>query len=242
MPDIQVESRGAIAKVRGAARAAAQVAAKGLPAMRAAMHGARLGAGKAFSPAVIEALGVSVVPMTAKALATSIGRGAGEAAIVLERGGSVVKAGMRELVVHGKEGMTLRVSPTGGAVATVSGEAVLAMARTGVRGAVRGIGRAALGGAAAGALVDAGFAGLDAARELQRGEIGRRAAAKKVGLHAARGAVSGVAGVAAAGIVSAGIAATGLTIVGAPVAIPIATMVAAGAMTSKWFDRRFGTR
>jgi hypothetical protein len=210
--------------------------------VRAAIHGARLGAGRAFSPAVIEALGMKVIPESARAVAASLGRNAGEAAIVLKSGRGLVKAGMKELVVHAREGVTLRVSPTGGAVASVSGEAVQALARTSVRGAVRGIGRAALGGAAAGALVDAGFASVEAVRAVQRGEMNRGTAVRRVGLYATRGAVAGAAGVAAAGVVSAGIAATGLTIVGAPVAIPIATMVAAGTVASKWFDRRYGTK
>jgi hypothetical protein len=205
------------------------------------MHGARLGAGRAFSPAVIEALGLKVLPESARAVASSLGRGAGEAAIVLRRGGAVVKAGAKELVVHGREGVTLRVSPTGGAVASVSGDAVQALARTSVRGAVRGLGRAAIGGAAAGALVDAGFASVDAVRAVRSGELDRRGAVRRVGLYATRGAVAGAAGVTAAGVVSAGLAATGFAIVGAPVAIPIATMVAAGTFASKWFDRRYGT-
>jgi len=127
-------------------------------------------------------------------------------------------------------------------VATVSGDAVQAMARTTARGAMAGIGRAAFGGAAAGALVDGGLAGVHAVGAFRRGEINPRQAVRKIGIYAARGAVAGAAGVAAAGVVSAGIAATGFTLVGAPVAIPIVTMVAVGAVASKYFDRRFGTR
>ena len=209
--------------------------------MRAAIHGARLGAGAAFSPAVIERLGLRVLPQSARMMAASLGRNAGEAALVMRRGGSVMRAGMRELVMHGREGLTLRVSPSGGAVASVSNDAVRAMARTTVRGAISGIGRAAFGGAAAGALVDGGLAGIEAVRAYQRGEINPRQGVRRVGLYAARGAVAGAAGVAAAGVVSAGIAATGFVIVGAPIAIPIATMVAAGAAASKLFDQRFGT-
>ncbi len=217
------------------------IALKGVPAVRAALHGARLGAGASFGPAVIESLGLRVLPQSARAVADSLGRHAGEAAVVLKRGGAVVRAGVHEFVLHGGEGVTLRVSPRGGAMASVSRETVRAMGRTTVRGAVAGIGRAAFGGAAAGAVVDGGMASYAAVRAFRRGEINQRQAMRSVGLHAARGAVSGAAGVAAAGIVAAGLAATGVTILAAPVAIPIATMIAVGAAVSQLFDRRFGT-
>jgi hypothetical protein len=219
-------------RVRSTARAVAHVALQGLPAVRAAMHGARLGAGRAFSPAVVEQLGVAVLP-AAGAVDHALGRGAGEAALVL-------RAGARELVVHARDGLTLRISPTGGAAASVSHDAVRALARTGARGALAGIGRAAMQGATAGAVLDGALAGVAAIRAVRRGEMTGRAAARHVGKRTVRGAVAGAVGVAAAGAVSAGLAAVGLAIVGAPVAIPIATMVATDALATRAFDRLFG--
>jgi hypothetical protein len=227
---------------RAAARAVAQIALKGLPTVRAAMHGARLGAGRAFAPAVIEQLGFRVVPSSARAVAQGIARTADEMALVVRRGRSFFRAGAHGLTLHGREGLALNVSARGSAAATVSSDAVQAVARTTTRGAVAGIGRAALGGAAAGAVIDGGIAGIQAAMAVRRGEIAPREAVRHVGIYAARGAVAGAAGVAAAGVVSAGMAATGLAIVGAPVAVPFAAMLAVGAIASRAFDRRFGTR
>jgi hypothetical protein len=116
------------------------------------------------------------------------------------------------------------------------------LARTSTRGALVGIGRAAAGGAAAGAVIDGGIAGVQAFLAVRRGEIAPREAVRTVGLYAARGAVAGAVGVAAAGAVAAGMAATGLAVVGAPVAVPFAAMLAVGTLASRAFDRRFGTR
>jgi hypothetical protein len=102
-----------------------------------------------------------------------------------------------------------------------------------------GIGRAALGGAAAGAVLDGVATGVWALRGVRRGSVTRAAAMRKVGKHMARGALSGAAGVAAAGAVSFGMAATGLTVAG-PVVLPIAAMVAMSAVASSTFDRLFG--
>ena len=222
--------------VRAAAKAAADVAFKGLPAMRAAMHGARIGAGSAFTASVVERLGMTIAPEAAHALGVAVARAAGVPGIVLQRGGMMLRAGAREVAMHTKEGLSLTVSANGAKAAATRG-AVAAIAKTTVRGALVGVGRAAFQGAAAGAVLDGAIGGFTAFRAVQNGEMDRNAAVKFVGMSVARGAVIGGVGVAAAAAISAGIAATGFSIIGAPVVIPLATMVTAGAFAGRVFDR-----
>jgi hypothetical protein len=204
--------------ILSAGRGAAEVAAKGIPAIRAALYGARLGAGKAIAPA-LERMGIKI--------ADSVSR-------------EIVKDGARSLAIQSAEGIALEVSQTGGIAASASRSAVHAAANSTVKGALLGIGKAARQGAFAGAAVDTAFAGIDVVRGLRNGTMDRSAAAKLLGKRAVRGAVSGGAGVAAAGAASAAIAATGVSILGAPVVIPVVTMVAAGIVVQKTFDRVFG--
>ena len=82
-----------------------------------------------------------------------------------------------------------------------------------------------------------------AAHRWRDASIRAKSAARHVGLYAVRGAVAGGVGVAAAGIVSAGMAASGLMVLGAPVAVPLATMLVVECVCEpRRFDRRFDTR
>jgi hypothetical protein len=205
-------------KLHETARTALGIATRGLPAIRAALHGARLGAGIAFGSSVIERLGVKVVrdlPETAS-LAS------------------------RAMTVHGKDGISLRLTALGGAAVTVSESTVQAVARGTARTALTGIGRAARQGALAGAAVDGLLGVVEGVRGLQSGKLTRGQAAWLAGKRAARGAVSGAGGVAAAGAASAVLAATGISIAGAPIVVPIVVMTAAGLAISRGFDKAFG--
>lgn len=214
--------------ILSAIQAAAALATRGVPAIRSAVSGARLGAGAKFARSTIETLGVRV---------------AGPAAAAFTPIGSLAKTAtgvaLREVGVQGA-GVTLRITPMGGVAATVSEEVVMAAARSTARGAFASIGRATALGALGGAALDAIIAGVEVAPGLHTGTIDRRAAALHVGKRAARGAAAGAAGVAAAGAVSAAVAVTGITFVGTPIVVPLAAMVAAGALVSRAFDRRFG--
>lgn len=246
-------------RTKMAARAFGAVVFKGVPAMRAALHGARLGAGTKLSARVIEKLGVAVIPRSAASVASEVAQRAGEFALVVQRRGAVLRAGAREFALHAPEGLTLRVTREGSALATLTHDAVHTLAGQSTRAALRGVGRAALQGAAAGALFDGAFATYevlraqqddarvdsatdDSSEEKQERPFGgraptRREAAEYVALRVARGAVAGGVGVAAAGAVSAGVALTGVTVAGLPVALPIATMVGAGMLAERIFDR-----
>lgn len=233
-------SRDLRSRAHSEARLISDLAAKGIPAVRAALHGARVGAGAAFSPAVVERLGIAVLPVTTRRLGEAIAAATGGTGLVLQRGGATVRAGAREFVLHAKDGLMLRVASKGGVDVAVSRDAVRAIARTSTRGALLGAGRAVLGGAVAGAVLDGAIAGAWALRAVYLGESDARHAARFVAKRAVRGALAGSLGVAAAGIVSAGIAATGISLVGAPVVVPLATMIAAGAAATRVFDRVFG--
>ncbi len=213
--------------VLSALQSAAALATRGVPAIRAAIHGARLGAGARFARSTVEKLGVHVA--TAEALtpvAADLAKATGVTAL-------------REVGVA-SAGISLKVSRFGTVTATVSEELVQAAAKTTVRGALATIGRATALGALGGAAVDAAWAGFAMIPGLRAGTVDRRTAAMHIGKRAARGAVSGAASVAAAGAVSAVVAATGITLVGTPVVVPLAAMIAAGALVARAFDRRFG--
>jgi hypothetical protein len=222
-------------RVRDVARRTAGLALIGVPAIRAALHGARIGAGRAFGPVVVRKLGVDVLPGAARALGDAIANATGEAGLVITRGGHVLRTGARELILHTRGGVQLRVTPSG-ARAAASESLVRDIARGSARAAWRGIGRATVYGAAAGAVLDGVAAGTNAYRAVQRGEMDGASALRHVGVHAARGAVVGATGVAAAGAVSVVVAASGLTLLGAPVVLPLATMVTAGALAGRAFD------
>ncbi len=199
--------------------AAVGVATRGLPAVRAGLHGARLGAGAALEPAVVERLGVQVL--------SDIPTKASE--------------GARALMVHGRDGVAIALGSAGGVRAVVTESAVRAVARQTARTAFAGVLRATRQGAAAGAIVDGALGILEAAKGLKRGELTPVQAAKLAGKRTARGAVVGGASVAAAGVASAAIAATGVAFLGAPIVVPIVTMTAAGVAIGHGFDRVFGS-
>lgn len=212
-----------------AIHAVASLAARGVPAVRSAVHGARIGAGADFARATVERLGVTVAAPSARSAASSVGAAATSALVKGDLG-----------VARG--GVALRMTPTGAVAASVTEELVASAARATTRGALAQIGRATAVGALGGAALDAAFAGLEILPRLRDGSLDRAAAAMHVGKRAARGAAAGAAGVAAAGAVSAVVAATGVTLAGAPVVVPLAAMVAAGALASRAFDRRFGAQ
>jgi hypothetical protein len=201
-------------KVRGAMG----LAAKGLPAIRAALWGARIGAGAGLQREVIERLGVEVAQELP----------------------AIAKVGGRGAMVLGKDGVAVRLTRGGGVGAVVTESSVNAIARSTTRTAFAGVARAARSGALFGALIDGGFGAVEAIREMRNNGLTRRDAAILVGKRTARGAVVGGASVAAAGAASAVIAATGLTIVGAPVVVPLVAMAAGGVVASRGFDRVFG--
>lgn len=200
-------------------KAAIGVASKGLPAIRAALHGARIGAGVAFGPAVVERLGVQVVaeaPVAAAAI------------------------GARSLMLVGKDGVALQMSGMGKVAASASEGAVRSVALLTKGAAFAGALRAVRQGAAIGLVVDGAFGAYEAAMAVGQGKLTRREGALLVGKRAARGAISGAGGVAFAGAASAVMAATGLAIGGAPIVVPFVAMAAAGVAISKGFDRIFG--
>ena len=212
----------------GALQSALALATRGVPAVRAAVHGARLGAGARFARSTVEKLGVHVVAAEALSpLAASLAK-------------ATDGATMREIGIA-TAGVSLRVTRLGSITATVSEELVHAAARSTARSALATIGRATALGALGGAALDAAWAGFALIPGLRAGTVDGRSAAMHVGKHAARGALAGAASVAAAGAVSAVVAATGITLVGTPVVVPLAAMVAAGALATRAFDRRFGT-
>ena len=199
------------------AKAALGVAARGLPAIRAALHGARIGAGAAFSPALVKRLGVEVVNDLP----------------------SAAQEGAKQMMVLGKDGVALRMSAVGGVGAVVSESAVRSVGMSTTRAALMGVGRAVRQGAVAGAVVDGVFGVVEGVRAVRAGTLTKKGAAKLAGKRAARGAVAGAGGVAAAGAASAMVAAAGLSI-GAPVVIPFIAMAATGVAISKGFDKLFG--
>ncbi len=206
--------RGSIAET---ARNAASLALKGLPAIRAALWGARIGAGALFDRTIVAKLGLEVADELP----------------------AVARVGTRRAMILGRRGVALRVTPGGSVGAVVTNGSVAAIARSTTRSAFAGFARAAGHGAIAGAVIDAGFGVVEAARALRSHTLTRREAVALVGKRAARGAVAGGAGVAAAGAASALIAATGLTIIGAPIVVPFVTMAAVGVAASRGFDRLF---
>jgi len=202
------------------ARAAVDVAAKGLPAVRAAIWGAKLGAGKRFGVSTVEKLGVQVV-------AEEASLGARALAIT----------GARTAMIVGKDGVTIGLKPGGAATAAVTESSVRAVARATSRTALAGVARAARQGAVAGALVDGAFGAVEAARAVRAGDLTPKEGMMLAGKRAARGAVVGGVSVAAAGAVSAAIAASGIAVAGAPVIVPLVTMAAAGVVVTRGLDR-----
>jgi len=199
------------------ARSAANVALKGLPAIRAALWGARIGAGALFDRAVVGRLGIEVA----------------------EELPAVATVGARSAMVLGRDGVAVRLTKGAGVAAVVTEGSVGAIATSTTRSAFFGLAKAARQGAVAGALIDGGFGVFEAVRGMRANQLTRRGAAMLVGKRAARGAVAGGAGVAAAGAASALIAVTGISLVGAPIVFPLVTMAAVGLAASHGFDRLF---
>jgi len=218
-------------------RDAARVAMTGVPAVRAALHGARLGAGPNFALEVVERLGISVLPTPAQLVAKGLLKGGKTLGVALARRGAVLRAEAQRVVVHSADGVHLTVAPGGSVAASAAEDTVRSIARGSARTALRGIGRAAAQGAVAGAVLDGGLAAWTAWRAVRKGALTQREAGVRVLLGASRGAVAGAVGVTAAGLVSAGVAFTGITIAGAPIVLPIVTMAAAGAIAGRAFDR-----
>jgi hypothetical protein len=218
-------------------RDAARVAMTGIPAVRAALHGARLGAVGGLTAEVVERLGISVLPLPAQHVARGLLRGGRALGVALARRGAVVRAEARRVVVQGRDGVAVTVAPGGTVAASATEDTVRAIARGSGRAALRGIGRAAAQGAFAGAVLDGGIAAWSALGAVRAGSITPRRAGVRVLLGASRGALAGAAGVTAAGVVSAGVALTGLTIAGAPVVLPIVTMAGVSGVVARSFDR-----
>lgn len=212
-----------------AVHSAASMAARGVPAIQAAIHGARLGAGRTFAATTLQTLGIRVAPLAAALKPVESSIVAAENALPALRVDSITR-----------KGISLGVSSTGGMTATVSQELVTAAAGTTVRTALLNVGRATAVGALGGAAIDVALASFEVLPLVRAGKITRDVAAKRVGKRALRGAASGAAGVAAAALVSAGVAASGLTLAAAPVVIPFVGMMAAGTLVSRAFDKRFG--
>ncbi len=212
--------------------------AKGLPALRAAMHGARLGVGRAGLTDALQRMGIAVLPRAASSGPTAIVAGTAVPAMTLAAAGHVVRAGADAVVLHARDGVSLGVGASGRTIASASTEMVGALGRLAPRGAFAAIGRSTLGGAAAGAVLEAVVASIGIVRSVRRGERSRMDGVRAIGMHAVRGAVSGGVGVASAGVVAAGVAAAGISAAGAPVALPLVTMILAGGAAARWFDRR----
>ncbi|MBL8681328.1 MAG: hypothetical protein JNK05_19275 [Myxococcales bacterium] len=223
-------------------RDAARVAMTGVPAVRAALHGARLGAGPGFTAEVVERLGIAILPAPAQVIAKGLLKGGKAVGVALARKGAVVRAEAQRVVVHSRDGVQLTVAPGGAVAASASEETVRAIARSTAKTAMKGIGRAALQGAVAGAVLDGGLAAIGAWRGVRSGSLTGRDAGVRVLLGASRGAVAGAAGVAAAGVVSAAVAFTGITIAGAPIVLPIVTMAGTSALVGRAFDRTVRAR
>lgn len=218
------------------AHAASSVAVKGLPAIRAALYGARLGAGKALDASVLERLGVTVA-RAALPTANTVGVIGTTARAGIEPVGAALG-----VALHAKDGVALRLGAGGSIRAVASEGAVVAARGLTARGALAGIGRAATHGAIAGAIVDGAFAAIEAGAAVRSGAMSLEQAAIHTGTCTARGAVAGAAGVAAAGAAAALIAATGVAVAGAPVVVPIVAMMATGTLVSRKFDRMLAKR
>jgi hypothetical protein len=218
-------------------RDAARMAMTGVPAVRAALHGARLGAGPGFALEVVERLGISVLPAPAQLVAKGLLQGGKALGVALARRGAVLRAEAQRVILQTRDGVQLTVAPGGAVTASAAEDTVRSIARGSTRAALSGIGRAAMQGAVAGAALDGGLALLGAWRGMQSGALTGRQAGVRVLLGASRGAVAGAVGVATAGLVSAGVAFAGITVAGAPFVLPIVTMAGAGALASRAFDR-----
>ncbi|MDP3276133.1 MAG: hypothetical protein Q8Q09_13120 [Deltaproteobacteria bacterium] len=223
-------------------RDATRVALMGIPAVRAALHGARLGAGTALTSEVIERLGIAVLPAPAQLIARGIIHGKKQLGVVFSRRGGVLRAEARRVVMHTADGLTLSVSPGGEIAASTSADAVRSLARSSTRAALKGLGRAAVRGAAAGAVIDGSLAALGAWRAHRAGTLDGGQVRTRIALGTARGALAGAVGVGAAGVVSAGVALTGLSIAGAPFVLPLVTMAAASTLVGRVFDRTVSAR
>lgn len=202
-------------------RSVAQLAGMGTAAIRGALYGARLGAGAAFSRGVVEKLGVEI----GRKVATSAAIARNAPSLVVEHAGSALEIGTK-----------------GQVAARVSEAAFRKVASSSVRGALSQIGRATFRGAAAGAVIDAVWAGFGIIGRVRDGSVSRDNATRHVAKRAARGAVAGAAGVAAASGTSALLAATGLGLLGAPVIVPLVAMATASSLAMRAFDRRFPSR
>ncbi|MFO0546886.1 MAG: hypothetical protein U0271_00795 [Polyangiaceae bacterium] len=209
---------------------AAGLAAKGIPAIRAALYGARLGAGAKLDAAVIERLGVRVVRSLRAA-----------PAVATDTVAQAATASARALAIETRDGLSLGVGGARLGQATVTDSAIAAARGLTVRGALVGLGRAASHGAAVGALVDGAIGAVEAGLAVSRGRLTRGEALAFAGKRAARGAASGAAGVAAAGAASALVAAAGISVAGAPFVVPLVAMVAVGTVVSRKVDGVLGT-
>lgn len=197
----------------------ASVVARGLPALRAAINGARVGAGEAFNAATVERLGIAVI-----------------AAETSHKLHSIVP-GPLAIAVKTKDGIAMRVTALGGVSAGITESAVAAMSRVPVRQALMGVGKATAQGALAGALVDGALAAFQARKAVNAGEMTTREGAIFTAQRFGRGAAVGGAGVLAAGAASAAVAASGLAVMGAPVVVPLVTMVAVGTVVGRQIDK-----
>ncbi len=209
-----------LSTARGAARlakAAVDLAAFGVPSIRGALFGARVGAGARFGSKVLERLGISVGESVAQA----------------------ASGALPSLAVV-RDGITVELAQSGSVNARVS-HAAVAAARTATIGrAMANVGRATMQGAGAGAILDAAAASVNVVSRVRAGHLATSEATRIVLKHAIRGAVAGAAGVAAASGTSAVLAATGLGVLGAPVVIPLVVMVSASRLAMRAFDHRFG--
>lgn len=194
------------------------VVAKGMPTLRASLFAARAGAGSAFSASTMETLGVAIARPGAVTMVKAL------------------VPGTLAVALKSKDGLALRVTALGGVSASVSEAAIEAVKRVPVRQALVGVGRSTAQGAIAGALVDGVIAAVRAGQAIRAGEMTFAEGAAFTGKRIARGAAVGGVGVLAAGAASAAIAATGLTF-GAPVVVPVVTMIAVGALVGNQIDR-----
>jgi hypothetical protein len=203
----------------GVAGSVASTLAKGIPALRAAVNGARIGAGAAFGAATLERLGIAVAAEAGPAVRALV-------------------PGPLAIALRSKDGLGLRVTALGGVSAGVTSRAVEAMRAVPLSRAALGVGRAGAQGAIAGALIDGTIAAVHAVKAVRSGEMTERDGVVYAATRMARGAAVGGVSVLAAGAASAAVAATGVAVVGAPVVVPIVTMVAVGALVGREIDKR----
>jgi hypothetical protein len=110
------------------------------------------------------------------------------------------------------------IESSGAAAGLFEGGAARSLAAQTVRGAGRQLLRGAAAAAASGALIDGGWALIDAARRMRVGTMDRRQAAVHVAREASTGAAATAAGTAAAAllvVLTGGVAASAVFVVGA---------------------------